>query len=181
MNRVIDPYQRDIYSGTAVQDMIRNFVAGVPFGTFLLPIKYDAWGRPSNFADKSNAQGLLERSLLNFIAPFIRTREDQDALTREVLRLHEAVKKDFGNDMLPSIAPKSVDGYRLSGQGYEWYSRRMGELQYNYASNAIRSPSYRNAQSSGKVKILKDAYAKARKQAKEELVRQDFYKPEILP
>lgn len=176
-NRVLDPYERQVYSPDAMQSTFNNFVQHIPFvGTMLLPVQVDMWGNPIKQlpADDNTAFGVAGRFFLNMISPMTVKPENMDATTKEILQVYENTKDKEGSIALPPMVNQTfsvtVDGvkstYTLTGAEYVDFQKRIGALSYKFAGQALAM----GGDDYEKAATLKKAYAAAVKIAREEYI-----------
>lgn len=178
LNRIIDPYERNVYSGSAVQIFFNRVLQSVPAGTYFIPKKIDVWGREIKQTNLPEPVGAMARFVLNFIMPFTYSQDKMDSVTKEVTRVFNETKGTLGAKALPSIANKSIsrtkDGvstkWELYGQDYIDYQQAIGKASYDAVKALISSGSYSSMTDQQKAKKLAEIYSDAVRKAGDDYV-----------
>jgi len=180
LNKVIDPYQRDLYSGTAIGSFAKQFMTGVPFGTFATPIKTDIWGEPATQVQAKGVIGVMERTFINMFSPFLVSETKLDHITKEVAQVFEASYQSVGGIALPPVPSNKIAGETLSGKkhtwdlnatDYAWYVQRRGELAKIGVQQLINNGKYRGMTDDEKANALSKVYTTARETANAEYIK----------
>jgi len=174
-NGLIDPYARNVYSGSAIQIFFNRLLMGVPGGTFAVPMQIDAWGKPVKLTD-SVGLGIAGRFFNNFISPFAVSPDKMDNVTREVTRVFNDTKNPGA---LPSVAPKTITRTKdnisktwdVSGQDYIDLQKAIGQASHDKVLALISSATYKNKSDSEKAAALKKIYSDAVKKATDAYVK----------
>lgn len=178
MNRIFDPYQRDIYTGNAATVLAKRFIAVVPFGSFLLPPKYDIWGEPVRQVKAKGVIGITERAMLNMLAPFIVSEAYRDDVTKEIVRLHKATQYTMNNDALPSLLGETITinyngksyKYTMDNKEYEWYTNYYGQMAKDRIQKLMDSKDYATYSDETKVRRIRNIYSTSRERAVREFI-----------
>jgi hypothetical protein len=173
LNRVVDPYVRDVYSGTPLIIAKNRAIEGIPFATYTIPAKIDLWGQPVRRSPIKGAFGVAERTIVNTVLPFTVSYENQDPVTKEVVRLFNEVEGSSGNKAIPSIPSatisrtETVDGqkvakeWNLTGDDYQNFLKEVGQMRYRAIQQALKDPEYKAKSSEEKIKVLNDIYTES--------------------
>jgi hypothetical protein len=110
-------------------------------------------------------------------SPFIKTKDNMDSMTKEIVRVFEATKGQKEN-ALPSVVSstftvKGVD-YEITGDEYIQVQKRVGELSKQKIDEYIKSAEYKkhgngtDVTDADRAKKFAKIYEKAREDAKDE-------------
>jgi hypothetical protein len=173
-NKILDPYVRDSFSGTATQNVAYRLLSTVPFGSYKIPAKYDIWGRPIKSSKLSGFLGVGERTIVNFLSPFITTPSNMDNITREVIKVYNATSDKLGGKALPTAVTNRIERtyngekqvWDLKVEEYEELQRQVGQYAYTEIQNKMSSESYQKKTDEQKAKTLEDIYTTAKNKAK---------------
>lgn len=167
-NRVVDPYVRDIYSGSDAENFKNRFLSYVPVASFSTPLKIDIWGNPVKSSKYDGVGGLADRTFLNMLSPFLVNDTYKDEVTKEVMRVY----KEAGTDALPNFQDKNFDGYTLTGKDYEWIVKDGGQRMYKGVQTLMQNSAYRGLTPAKQAAVLAKMYTAKRKESREAFVKQ---------
>ena len=150
----------------ALQRFVNQTAAKIPFASKFLQVKVDNWGRELDYG------GAVERLLENSVSPGYYSEKHYTDVDKELEKLYERTKKGA---VLPSAPQKSITQdkvtYHLNAYQYTAFSKLRGRKAFEYTAKTISSYQYKNADDDKKVKLIKECYEKAQKDAKEELFK----------
>lgn len=155
----------------ALQRFVNQTAAKIPFASKFLQVKVDNWGRELDYG------GAVERLLENSVSPGYYSEKHYTDVDKELEKLYERTKEGA---VLPSAPQKSITQdkvtYHLNAYQYTEFSKLRGRKAFEYTAKTISSYQYKNADDDKKVKLIKECYEKAQKDAKEELFKRGIFK-----
>lgn len=155
----------------ALQRFVNQTAAKIPFASKFLQVKVDNWGRELDYG------GTVERLLENSVSPGYYSEKHYTDVDKELEKLYERTKEGA---VLPSAPQKSITQdkvtYHLNTYQYTEFSKLRGRKAFEYTAKTISSYQYKNADDDKKVKLIKECYEKAQKDAKEELFKRGILK-----
>jgi hypothetical protein len=170
--RTIDGVRRSTYIDknsvlpVAVDRLIQQTEAKIPFLSMRLQPRLDVWGR-----EISGGESYLSRAAENFLSPGYLEKLDDGNVTRELNRLYAA---EGDNAVFPAAQAKTITvkgkTVNLTGSQYTWLAKRRGELSLKNVDKLTRSSGYKKAKDANKIKQIKKAYDDARDKAKDEFI-----------
>ncbi|MBD8947800.1 MAG: hypothetical protein EGR97_10860 [Clostridiales bacterium] len=155
----------------ALQRFVNQTAAKIPFASKFLQVKVDNWGRELDYG------GAVERLLENSVSPGYYSEKHYTGVDKELEKLYERTKEGA---VLPSAPQKSITQdkvtYHLNAYQYTEFSKLRGRKAFEYTAKTISSYRYKNADDDKKVKLIKECYENAQKDAKEELFKRGILK-----
>ncbi|NCB66722.1 MAG: hypothetical protein EOM48_11245, partial [Bacilli bacterium] len=71
MADTIDPYERNVYQGTAQQVLLNRMLVSLPWTSYLVPAKVDVWGQPVTKVQTQGVVGGINRLAKGTLLPFM--------------------------------------------------------------------------------------------------------------
>jgi hypothetical protein len=178
LNRVIDPYVRNTYSGDAVQVFFQRILEYVPGGTFAIPKKIDVWGKPV-MQTKATVGGAFGRFVINMTMPFTYSQDKMDNVTKEVTRVFNETKATMGAKALPSISDKKITRtkngvkteWELTAQEYIDLQEKIGKESYSQVESLIARSDYKGMTDQEKANALAKIYSNVGEKMRNEYVK----------
>lgn len=189
-NKFLDPYERDMYKGSALAKFSYRILNAIPGGSYAIPVKYDIWGNKVTRVNETGALGSAERFVVNFLAPFTFKKSQQDDVTKEVTRIYNATKETSKGDALPPVPNNYFTynkiKYTMTVAEHTQYMADVGKLCYDYAQKYISSSNYKRSTSGKEITdeqraINLDAlYSEAQKIVKNKFIKEhpEYFKKE---
>lgn len=169
----IDPFERDVYQGSALNILKNRALSYIPGGSYFIPSKVDVWGNPVQKTQVEGVAGAATRTVRALLLPFTVKESQMDDTTRKV---YEVFKASGKSDALPKVAPNTfkVDEitYELEGQEYVEFQKVLGERSKVLVESVINKPEFNGMSPELQAKVLKRMYDRAYEQAKATIVQQ---------
>jgi len=170
----IDPYERDIYQGTALQILANRMLTAIPGASYLVPPKVDVWGNPISKSDMG--YGFAGR-MLQVLAPFRMRTENMDSTSKNVIDLFEETGKV---EVLPrlysdTLTVKGVK-YEMNGDQYAEFQQLAGSEAKRLVDQVTSNPEFKDMTPEMKAKILDKMYDRAGKTARTTIFNRYFAK-----
>jgi hypothetical protein len=177
-NKILDPYERNVYSGSALQQLLNRFLQSVPAGSFFIPKKIDVWGREITSVKSTGAFGVAGRFFNSLILPFTFSPDKMDSVSKEVTRVFNETKDPAA---LPSIANKTIvrtkNGVKttwdLTAKEYIEYQQDIGKRSRAEVERLISGSTYKNMSEKNKAESLAKIYSESVKKAGDAFVKEN--------
>lgn len=168
----IDPFERDVYQGSALNILGNRALSYIPGGSYLIPAKVDVWGNPIQKTQTEGVAGAAVRTVRALLLPFTVKESNMDDTTRKVYDVFKASGK---SDALPKVAPQKftynkVD-YELDGKEYVLFQQELGTRSKSLVDSVINKPEFDEMSPELQAKVLKRMYDRALEQAKATIVQ----------
>ena len=169
----IDPFERDVYQGSALNILGNRALSYIPGGSYFIPAKVDVWGNPIQKTQTEGVAGAAVRTVRALLLPFTVKESNMDDTTRKVYDVFKASGK---SDALPKVAPQKftynkVD-YELDGKEYVLFQQELGTRSKSLVDSVINKPEFDEMSPELQAKVLKRMYDRAYEQAKATIVQQ---------
>lgn len=168
----IDPFERDVYQGSALNILGNRALSYIPGGSYLIPAKVDVWGNPIQKTQTEGVAGAAVRTVRALLLPFTVKESNMDDTTRKVYDVFKASGK---SDALPKVAPQKftynkVD-YELDGKEYVLFQQELGTRSKSLVDSVINKPEFDEMSPELQAKVLARMYSRALEQAKATIVQ----------
>jgi hypothetical protein len=168
----IDPFERDVYQGSALNILGNRALSYIPGGSYLIPAKVDVWGNPIQKTQTEGVAGAAVRTVRALLLPFTVKESNMDDTTRKVYDVFKASGK---SDALPKVAPQKftynkVD-YELDGKEYVLFQQELGTRSKSLVDSVISKPEFDEMSPELQAKVLARMYSRALEQAKATIVQ----------
>ncbi len=147
-----------------IDDVVHQLQYKIPVLRQLLQPSTDIWGN-----EIKQSENFVIRAIENYVAPWSRKTDISSEVDDEIKSLYSMVGED---SLLPGI-PKSTVTYNgtkypMSAQEYTTFKKTYGQIAYSTLEKLFQTETYRNADPTVKVEMIRDAYTHASDTAKRE-------------
>lgn len=168
--KIIDPHQKAMQSnrtiGGAFARTFQKIAAGVPGLSYAVPNKIDPYTGNDRLTNSSNTAAAVFLNTVNAIAPVSLQWSKYSDIEKEAVKAGATTTgpaKSF-------VDPYTGDEIELSGREYREYQRARAQLVNELVSTLIASAEYQDATPAAKKRMLRNAYAQATAQAKQQFL-----------
>lgn len=171
-----DPYKRDTYDKNLITKQKNLLLNRIPFASRSLPLKPDVFGRPQRYYEEDASLG--KKIFDIFLSPAPSTTYKADNVQKEIVRLYQSEKN---SEMLPKYLEKYIDETKqnprvdLNNEQYSKYQTLYGKYAMESYKKFMDDPLYKGLSDKAKAEALAKRLARAKKQAKEELLKELGY------
>lgn len=168
--KIIDPHQKAMQSnrtiGGAFARTFQKIAAGVPGLSYAVPNKIDPYTGNDRLNNSSNTAAAVFLNTVNAIVPVSLQWSKYSDIEKEAVKAGATTTgpaKSF-------IDPYTGDEIELSEREYREYQRIRAQIVNELVSTLIASAEYQNATPAAKKRMLRNAYAQATAQAKQQFL-----------
>ena len=167
--KTIDPVVRETYDPNTVKQQGNKLIARLPFASKTLLPKVDVKGQPIL---QSQGRGLGARAFENFLAPFKISKEVDDKVNAELMRIQS---ETGDNAVLLNKTPKGLEKnnekYIFTTKEYTQYQTTAGQKAYNDINSFMKTPEYKDMTDSERAEAIKKIHANALESAQVEMFK----------
>lgn len=168
--KIIDPHQKAMQSnrtiGGAFARTFQKIAAGIPGLSYAVPNRIDPYTGDDRLTNSSNTAAAVFLNTVNSIAPVSLQWSRYSDIEKEAVKVGATTTgpaKSF-------IDPYTGDEIELNEREYREYQRVRAQIVNELVSTLIASAEYQNATPADKKRMLRNAYAKATAQAKQQFL-----------
>lgn len=168
--KIIDPHQKAMQSnrtiGGAFARTFQKIAAGIPGLSYAVPNKIDPYTGDDRLTNSSNTATAVFLNTVNSIVPVSLQWSKYSDIEKEAVKVGATTTgpaKSF-------IDPYTGDEIELNEREYREYQRVRAQIVNELVSTLIASAEYQNATPADKKRMLRNAYAKATAQAKQQFL-----------
>lgn len=168
--KIIDPHQKAMQSnrtiGGAFARTFQKIAAGVPGLSYAVPNKIDPYTGNDRLNNSSNTAAAVFLNTVNAIVPVSLQWSKYSDIEKEAVKTGATTTgpaKSF-------VDPYTGDEIELNGREYREYQRIRAQIVNELVSTLIASAEYQDATPAAKKRMLRNAYAQATAQAKQQFL-----------
>src|SRR5574344_1065642 len=187
IRNIVDPYSREQYTQDLGQYITNKTINRIPFASQSLPMRYGITGEPVMM---TNIKNPIARAAGELVDPFsVRnytpnpTIDTMKSLTKQA----EGIKGNKAFNIKKAKRSIDINGVRtkLSPKEYSQYQKDYGKINYYLRQKALKSKTWKMANSEEKIKYMRDLNSSIDQAVKSVLFnhspkRQEKYTQEII-